>query len=393
MSNIVIESLATALDRLPNGFPRTPSNVELRILEKIFSPEEAALAGQLTGTYETINEIASRVGQPAGDISKQLIAMAQRGLLWFQKQDGRARFRLAPFIVGIYEEQLNHIDHELAHLVEEYFNDGGAVGLMTPQPAFHRVVPARKAVKTEWILPYDDIRTLILASKTFNVRDCICRVQQNLLEHTCQFPLHTCLNFSSSERPARPGDVNQSEALDLLDKYEEIGLVHTVSNVANGVFYVCNCCGCCCGTLRGITDFGIEDSVAHANYFAVIDPEACLGCGTCVDRCQVKAISEKDGVSCVDLKRCIGCGLCVTGCPNQVARLERKPEGEIIHPPEDFAVWELDRLQNRGLIRVTLSRIFKKAFYCLEFFLRPVTSSNALNQAPVSFPAGSFANL
>jgi electron transport complex protein RnfB len=350
MTNDVYESLAEALDHLPNGFPRTPSKIELCILMKIFSPEEAALAGQLTGTPETIKEITSRVVSTAGDIPKQLINLAERGLIWFENKDGRAFFRLAPFIVGIYEEQINTIDHELAHMVEEYFNDGGAIGLMKPQPSLHRVVPAQKAVKSEWILPYDDIRSIILDSKAFNIRDCICRVQQDLLEHPCHFPVHTCLNFSQGERAPLPGDVSLSEALDLLDKWEDIGLVHTVSNVAKGVYYVCNCCGCCCGILRGITDYGIDNSIAYANYYAVIDPDLCQGCGICIERCQVKAISEKDGVSVVDRVHCIGCGLCVTGCPNNVARLEKKPDAEMIHPPKYFSDWEHARLQNRGLI-------------------------------------------
>ena len=72
---------------------------------------------------------------------------------------------------------------------------------------------------------------------------------------------------------------------------EQVGLVHTVSNVTEGVGYVCNCCGCCCGILRGITEWGIADSVAYANYYAVIEPEFCADCGTCIERCQVGAIS------------------------------------------------------------------------------------------------------
>jgi ferredoxin len=117
-----------------------------------------------------------------------------------------------------------------------------------------------------------------------------------------------------------------------------------------GLGYVCNCCGCCCGILRGITDWGIENSVAHANYYAVIDPDLCLACGTCVERCQVGAISEADGWSVVDRRRCIGCGLCVTACPNQAATLARKPDSEVVHPPADFAAWEHERLRNRGLV-------------------------------------------
>jgi len=240
------------------------------------------------------------------------------------------------------------MDHELAHLVEDYLTNGGAVGIMKPQPALHRVLPAQKATKSEWILPYDDVRAILLTSKAFHLRDCICKVQQNHIgRRKCDFPVKMCLSFSSIERPSGPNDISKEEALVVLDKAEEIGLVHTVSNIMKGVGYVCNCCGCCCGILRGITDWGIEDSVAYANYYAVIDPDTCLGCGMCRERCQVNAISEKDGVSVVDTKRCIGCGLCVTGCPNEVARLERKPESEIVNPPADFETWEQERQLNR----------------------------------------------
>jgi Na+-translocating ferredoxin:NAD+ oxidoreductase RNF subunit RnfB len=84
-------------------------------------------------------------------------------------------------------------------------------------------------------------------------------------------------------------------------------------------------------------------------YYAVIDPAACQGCGTCVTRCQVGAIVEENGVAIVHKDKCIGCGLCVTGCPHEVARLLPKPEGEIVPPPADFAAWEHERLANRGL--------------------------------------------
>ncbi len=349
MTDDAYEELARALDSLPNGFPRTPSSVEIQILKRIFSPEEASLAGQLTGRMEPVDLIAERVGLSAKEARARLMKMARRGLAWFDKQAGKPRFRLAPFIVGIYEAQLNDMDHELAHLFEGYMVNGGAVGIMKPQPALHRVVPAQNSVKSEWILPYDDVRKVLLAARTFRVSDCICRVQQVQLGRQCDFPLKVCLSFSAVERPPGPDDISQEEALAILDQTEEVGLVHTVSNVMKGVGYICNCCGCCCGILRGINEWGVENSVAQANYYAVIDPDECTGCGICVERCQVHAISEDDGVACVDLERCIGCGLCVTGCPNDVAKLRRKPDTEIVHPPVDYATWERERLINRGL--------------------------------------------
>jgi Na+-translocating ferredoxin:NAD+ oxidoreductase subunit B len=349
MTDPIYEHLVDALNALPNGFPRTPSRVELRLLAKIVTPEEAALASQLRGDFEPVAEIAARVGLPQQDVTKRLIALVRRGLVWLSKQEGTLCFRLAPFIVGIYEEQLDRLDHELAHLVEAYMLDGGAAGIMGPQPALHRVMPAHHAVKTEAILPYDDVRALILAAKTFHVRDCICRAQQDYVGRHCDFPLDVCLSFSSSERPAAPGDLTQQEALALLDRCEELGLVHTVSNVTQGMSYICNCCGCCCGILRGITEWGIEHSVARANYCAVIDPDDCQGCGVCVERCQVHAIALKNEVAVVDSARCIGCGLCVTGCPHHVAQLEPLPEAEQVQPPSDYATWERERLHNRGL--------------------------------------------
>lgn len=349
MNGDVYDRLADALDRLPNGFPRTASGVEIRVLQKMFTADEAALACQLTGIFETIAEIAERVGLSTRETAQQLKNLAERGMVWNVMQAGRAYFRLAPFIVGVYEAQVNVIDHELAHLIEDYFNEGGQ-GIMAFQPALHRVVPAQKSIKSEWILPYDDVRSILLSAKAFSVQDCICRRQQNLLGHPCEFPLTYCLSFSQNERAARPGDISQSEALAILDKAEEIGLVHTVANVVEGVFYICNCCGCCCGILRGITEFGIENSVAFANYFAVIDADLCVRCGICSGRCQVKAITEVGGVSVVDRKRCIGCGLCVTGCPNEAARLERKPDAETVHPPVDYGAWEEERLRHRGLV-------------------------------------------
>ncbi len=344
------EQLATALDSLPNGFSRTASGVELRILKKIFSPQEAAFAALLTGKMEMVSEIAGRTGQPVVEVTRQLIPLAKRELVWCDRQEGRARFRLAPFVVGIYESMSGRLDHELAHLVEEYLANGGASGIMGPEPALHRVVPAHGTVKTEWIMPYDDVRSLLLDARTFDISDCICREQKALVGQPCKFPAHVCLGFSRDERPPSPWDVTQSEALALLDRCEEVGLVHTVRNVMEGVGYVCNCCGCCCGILRGITDWGIANSVAYANYYAVIDPELCSGCGTCRERCQVGAISEGDGgISNVDRARCIGCGLCASGCPNGVAHLVRKPDAEMVHPPVNFEAWEEERRVNRGL--------------------------------------------
>ncbi|MFQ5892450.1 MAG: 4Fe-4S ferredoxin, partial [Candidatus Methanofastidiosia archaeon] len=176
MTDDIYEQLANTLDSLPNGFPKTPSSIEILLLKKIFSPEEAWLAGRLSGDMESIDVITKRIGLSVEETTNRLTEMSRRGLIWGNMKSGKVR--LAPFIVGIYEAQLDNMDHELAHLFEDYLDEGGAE-LMRLQPALHRVVPTQSAVNNEWILPYDDVRAVLLASKSFRVRDCICRLQQD----------------------------------------------------------------------------------------------------------------------------------------------------------------------------------------------------------------------
>jgi electron transport complex protein RnfB len=298
---------------------------------------------------ESAEAIANPAGLQTEETKAKLVNMARRGLLWSDKEDGKLSFRLAPFVVGIYESQWESMDHGLAHLAEDHFANGGAVGIMKPQPALHRVISAQKAVKSERILLYDDVKAILLSSKTFRLSDCVCRVQQDHIGRRCDFSLRTRLSFSSVEKSPIEYDVPKEEALSFLDKAEEMGLVHTVSNVMKGLGYACNCCGCCYGILRGINNWDIENSVAYANYYAIIDADECLQCRIYRKRCQVHAVSENGGVSVVDRKKCIGCGLCVTGCPNGIAKLERKAEIETVNLPVDFEAWEHERLRNREL--------------------------------------------
>ena len=346
----VYERLADQLDALPNGFPRTESGVEIRLLKRMAEPEEAWLAGQLGRTMESAEEVAARIGLTSDETTERLRSLLRRGLLRTEKRDGVRHYRLRPFLIGIYEARLDEIDHDMAHLMEQYMMLQGARGILGLRPAVHRVVPAHQAVKRESILPYEDIRALLMKANSFYARDCICRVEQDVLgSRRCDFPLSNCLQFSPVKGAFGPNGMSRDEALAMIDETEELGLVHTVSNTKEGIGYVCNCCGCCCGILRGITDWGIEASVASASYCAEVNADACSACEICVDRCQVAAIAIVGTSAVVDVGRCLGCGLCVTGCLDDAVHLHAKPDAEAVAPPTTFADWEEERLRNRGL--------------------------------------------
>ncbi len=78
--NNTYERLAEALGRLPNGFPRTESGVDLAILRKIYDPDEASLAIHLTGEMEPLNAIAERAGATVKETRRLLMSMVRREL-------------------------------------------------------------------------------------------------------------------------------------------------------------------------------------------------------------------------------------------------------------------------------------------------------------------------
>ena len=264
----VYEELANALDKLPIGFPRTKTGVELQILERLFSPEEANVARHMTGTSEPVETIAQRADLPQQEVEAKLASMLSRGMIWSSTKNGIRKYRLAPYVVGFYERQSETMDDELAHLFDHYWMDGGGKGIMQYHPDTHRVDPPHEALeKTEMILPYNDVRKLMSQAKSFQVRNCICRRQQELIDaKKCDFPVRNCMAFFSMELPEGPNSITKEEAFKLLDEAEEMGLVHCVANQQSGLHWVCNCCGCCCVILRGILELGIDNTrLYHAN--------------------------------------------------------------------------------------------------------------------------------
>ncbi len=79
MTDSVYKRLAKVLDTLPNGFPSTESGVEIKLLKKVFTPEQADLFCEMRLTFETVEEIAGRTGRPLEGLKEMLIGMSYCG--------------------------------------------------------------------------------------------------------------------------------------------------------------------------------------------------------------------------------------------------------------------------------------------------------------------------
>jgi MinD superfamily P-loop ATPase len=94
--------------------------------------------------------------------------------------------------------------------------------------------------------------------------------------------------------------------------------------------FICNCCGCCCGFLDGITHHHVKHALATTNYIPRLNQEECNGCEICVDHCQIKAIRMEGDYPVVDEEFCLGCGVCAHFCPSGAVKVEEKKKKIIL---------------------------------------------------------------
>ena len=125
------------------------------------------------------------------------------------------------------------------------------------------------------------------------VANCPCRIRSR----KCDGPLETCLQIGkAAEYALERGtgrQVSKKEAMQILRQTEEAGLVHVTLNKADGMYFICNCCGCCCIALRSLVQYGriVTDP---SRFLAEVDEDACTACGACEESCYFDAIQVQD---------------------------------------------------------------------------------------------------
>ena len=129
--NTIYRELQQHIDKsMPVGFPATESGVDLNILKRLFTPEDAELALKLGPLPETLEEIYPRVkksGMTLEELEEKLDALVMKSVIMGGKltagEKGEKRYSLSQWAIGIYEFQVDSLSNELAKDAYEYMNE------------------------------------------------------------------------------------------------------------------------------------------------------------------------------------------------------------------------------------------------------------------------------
>ncbi|MFX1325793.1 MAG: 4Fe-4S binding protein [Promethearchaeota archaeon] len=354
------------------GSPVPVTDNTVAILKHIVDEEHLDFIMAFKGKRsQTMEELKESSGLSEDEINRHVEFLAKKGLIMNQpSRSGLMIFRLMPFVnVGVYEYtfmkklEWNEWEKELAQLYKK-LNDESAGRMLanydyvvknilpTIRP-IDRTVPYTENFETgkeiniivdeelevpkEKIISTQKVEEIINKFDEIAVGHCYCRHFRDLIDESCkQTDLReNCFTFGKSARYTTEQGfarmISKQEALEILKKSEEDGLVHKAYH-PNMDFKreedsICNCCSDCCGQARGITS-------NLSNFVAKVDPELCNGCGICVEKCYSGAKELDDEGKAITLEElCIGCGICAAFCPEEAISLVSKQRIVRIAPP------------------------------------------------------------
>lgn len=335
----IYRALQKKLDTMSNGYPATESGIEIEILKEIFTEKMAEIFIQMDQKPEKIEDIHQRLGGNLESLTQTIDAMSHAGVLRRDKKNGQNYYSAVPFVVGIFEHQINTMSQQLAKKIDQYFDEGFGKSIQAHGTPIMRTIPVNKEITVQWpVAPYDDAASIIDDQKTIALAPCICRITSEKADKGCDHSKETCLIFGTYAEYYVENNmgrfITREEAKQVLKRSEQEGVVIQPFN-AQRAGGMCSCCGCCCGILKSIKLQPVPADAVRSNFFAVVDEDLCNGCEVCIDRCQVDAISiNDDDIAQIDLQRCIGCGLCVTTCATEAMSMQKKDDDFQYVPPK-----------------------------------------------------------
>ncbi len=349
--------LSERINRFPQGAP--PTELLFRILEVLFTPEEAELVSRLPLRPFTVERAAAAWKKPEAEARKILEALASRGMMLDLDSRRGQTFVLPPPMAGFFEFSMmrvgDHYDQKLlAELFHQYLNveeDFVKALFATGETQMGRVFVDERAIASDGtlhVLDYERASEAIERASEIGIGTCYCRHKASHLGRACDAPMDICMTFGSTARALIKHGVvrrvDKAECRDLLDQALDRKLVQFGENVREHVSFLCNCCGCCCDAMLAAKRFAVFHPINTTSFLPAIAEDTCSGCMKCADACPVEAMGivsaadprqPKRKKSKVNEEICLGCGVCARVCDKHAITL--KPRARRVITPVNTA--------------------------------------------------------
>ena len=289
------------------GIPNVPSDPEYRILAEVVTDEQADVAMAChVRQKRTLGDIAKRCGKTPEETKRLLMELADEGVIVVYKEpdDSEEVYHMPCWVPGIMEMMVGNKEQvekhpEIARCFEEYTRKN--MQMMAPNlpvgMGVMRVIPVESAIKSQNHVPTsDELHGYIEGAWRIAVTDCSCRRTRRIMGEGCgHLEQDMCIMLDGAAdfeiRTGHGHEISKEEAYAILQRAEDNGLIHEVSNIdgTGKVSGICNCCECSCLSLRGGRLFNSTDML-RSNYHAEVDRDKCVACGQCVENCQMNAL-------------------------------------------------------------------------------------------------------
>jgi NAD-dependent dihydropyrimidine dehydrogenase PreA subunit len=219
--------------------------------------------------------------------------------------------------------------------------DGASAGeIPGVLPGEEQILAQRKIEHFGQVLPIEDVEKVLGMSDSITRMPCGCRyIHTGLTDQRYCFGLGVDVHHMLGKYPDSSASLEvlgKEEALQIIRKFDEEGLMHSVwSGVTPYVIGLCNC-DMDCGAYQGyIKNRGIP-TFFRAEYICQVDPDQCNGCKECMSQCQFGAqfYSSARGKVFISPELCFGCGVCRATCPQNAISLISRVES-----PEAANTW------------------------------------------------------
>lgn len=307
--------------RLAEAYGHPDSKFLPMILQTMVKEREAEI---LLALPASVKEIAEKLNREMFTINTILEKVYENGLVfyYFPSKKRKCYALINNFVDAILaDKRINKKGKNFFKLWKQFSEEIDRVKVDDYSPG-SRVLPIEKAImRKDEILPYESVKEIIKGARERAIMECACRKRQQ----SCDTPLDTCMVFNNaaeymlSRNAARK--ISVKEAIKVLNKCEEIGLVHETSSSAYGLEFICNCCPCCCYFLKRYFRYGSRKKSIRSRYRSKINRSLCINCGVCVKRCYFNALVMIKGKLVQRPKNCVGCGLCAAKCPANAVEL------------------------------------------------------------------------